>query len=167
VSAVIKYKLREKTTRIILHDSHTVPDICTIEDVPRWAVLAQEGGLRMGILSIGYQFIIERDGHVVECRGQDHIGSHTPGHNMDSIGICLVGGREQDVEGGVNNFTPDQMNALKHLIQFLIKTYGPLKVFSHSEVQRFRHKDHPPCPPIDMDLFREDLDLYLDHGISL
>ncbi|UIY29158.1 N-acetylmuramoyl-L-alanine amidase [Neorhizobium galegae] len=160
VTAVLKYKRRETTTRVILHDSHTRPDVCHTEDVPRWAVLAHEGGLRMGILSIGYHYIVERDGTVVPCRERELIGSHTPGHNMDSIGVCLVGGREEEGGDGVDNFTQEQRNALLSLLHELRQAYPGIKLKGHSEVQRFRHRDHPPCPPLDMDLLREDLDLY-------
>ncbi|CAH0338381.1 N-acetylmuramoyl-L-alanine amidase [Rhizobium sp. CECT 9324] len=162
----IKYKTREKTKRVILHDSHTRPDVCCTEDVPRWSVLAHEGGLKMGILSIGYQFIIERDGSVTECRPRDLVGSHTPGHNMDSIGVCLVGGREEDGGEGVDNFTQEQRRAFLRLFNELVQHYGPLDLKAHSEVQRFRHRDHPPCPPIDMDLLREDVALFAQ-GIDL
>lgn len=162
----IKYKTREKTTRVILHDSHTRPDVCCTEDVPRWSVLAHEGGLKMGILSIGYHAIIERDGTRVMCRGLDLIGSHTPGHNMDSIGVCLVGGREEDGGEGVDNFTQEQRREFLRFFHELTKTYGPLRLEGHSEVQRFRHRDHPPCPPLDMDLLREDVALFAQ-GIDL
>lgn len=166
MTAIIKYKPRPQTTRIILHDSHTIPEVCAAEDVPRWAVLAHTGGLKMGILSIGYHYIIERDGTVVPCRERELIGSHTPGHNMDSIGICLVGGREEEGGEGVDNFTPEQRKSLLRLLHELRQAYPGVKLKGHSEVQRFHRRDHPPCPPIDMDLLREDLDLYA-HGLVL
>ena len=159
-TSLIKYKKRQATKLIILHDSHTRPDVCTTEDVPRWAVLAHEGGLKMGLLSIGYHYIIERDGTVVSCRERDVVGSHTPGFNMDSVGVCLVGGREEDGGDGVDNFTKDQRLALLRLVHELRTEYPGVKLKSHSEVQRFRHRGHPDCPPIDMDLLREDCDLY-------
>ncbi|MCC5780559.1 N-acetylmuramoyl-L-alanine amidase [Nitratireductor sp. B36] len=163
---MIRYKDRKSTKLIILHDSHTLPEVCNIEDVPRWAVLAHKQGLKMGLLSIGYHYIIERDGTEVECRPVDQIGSHTPGLNLESVSICLVGGREEIGGIGVDNFTRDQrIKALGRCHQLLQK-YPGAKVVGHSEVQRYRRRDTPPCPPIDMDLFREDLKLYAQ-GIVL
>lgn len=156
----LKYKVRQETTLAILHDSHTRPDVCAVEDVPRWADLAHQNGLKMGLLSIGYHFIIERDGTVVPCQEVDRIGAHTPNFNMESIGICLVGGREEEGGDGVDNFTRDQRISLLRLLHELRTKYPGLKVRGHSEVQRFRRAGHPPCPPIDMALLREDLDLF-------
>lgn len=165
-SALIKYKPRASTKRIIIHDSHTEPLIEHVEDISRWHLDAREGALRMGLLSIGYHFIIERDGEVVKGRPEELIGSHTPGHNMDSIGVCLVGGREHGVEGGVDNFTSSQRKELLKLIRWLNDKYGPLKLKGHSEVQRYRNRNLPPCPSLDMDLLRDDVELY-EKGIVL
>ncbi len=165
-SSLIKYKPRAETKRIIIHDSHTEPQIEHVEDISRWHIDAREGALRMGLLSIGYHYIIERGGETVAGRPEELIGSHTPGHNMDSIGVCLVGGREHGVDGGVDNFTRGQRKALLRLIQQLYTKYGPLKIKGHSEVQRYRNRNLPPCPALDMDLLREDVALY-EQGIIL
>lgn len=114
----------------------------------------------MGLLDIGYHYIIERDGEVVEGRGRDVIGSHTPGHNMDSIGVCLVGGREEEGGDGVDNFTRDQRLSLLRLLHELRQVYPGIKLKGHSEVQKYRNRSLPPCPPIDMDELRMDLDYY-------
>lgn len=164
--SLLRYKDRVETKRIILHDSHTVPEVLTIEDVPRWSQLAQDGALEMGLLSIGYHFIIERDGSLVECRPLQCIGSHTPGHNMDSIGVCLVGGREQEVNIGVDNFTKEQRRMLCSLVLALEKTYPGIELKGHTEVQRYRDREKPNCPPIDMDILREDIRLFA-MGIEL
>jgi len=156
----LKYKDRKETKFIILHDSHTRPDVEQVGDVPRWYDLANSQGLQMGLLSIGYHDIIERDGRVVECRHHAVIGSHTPGFNMESIGICLVGGREEPGGDGIDNFTKVQRVALLRRIHELKTLYPGVKVRGHSEIQRFRNRELPPCPPIDMDLLREDIDLY-------
>lgn len=160
MTSLLKYKPRTETRRIILHDSHTVPEIQEVMDVPRWACLAEDGALKMGLMSTGYHFILERDGAVVSCRDRHLIGSHTPGHNMDSIGICLVGGREELAGPGVDNFTEPQRRHLLGLCHELRLQFPGLILQGHTEVQRYRRRDHPPCPPLDMDLLREDLDLY-------
>lgn len=157
---LIRYKDRTETSLIIIHDSHTLPEVCKMEDVPRWADLAFVNGLKMGLLSIGYHAIIERDGTIVECNEYGKVGAHTPGFNMESIGICLVGGREEVDGDGVDNFTPEQRAALLILLKDLKAKYPEARIKGHSEVQKYHRRGHPPCPPIDMDLLREDVELF-------
>jgi len=175
----IVYKDRKETKLLILHDSHTPPDHTAIEDVPRWETLAEAGSKRMGLLSIGYHYIIERDGEVVQCQNREKIGAHTPGRNMDSIGICLVGGRSEVPLGPFedfqhvhhayypdDNFTPEQRLALLGLLNELLVAYPQALVKGHSEVQHYRNRKLPKCPFLDMDLLREDVELYAQ-GIVL
>lgn len=158
---LIRYKNRTETNRIILHDSHTTPEIVKGDQVERWAGVAREGGLHMGLLGIGYHFIIERDGTKVIGREVNLIGTHTPTHNLDSIGICLVGGREDGAPNiGVDNFTGKQRLTLFKIIERLEETYGELQIVSHSEVQKYRNRQLPPCPPIDMELLRADYKIF-------
>lgn len=155
----IVFKKRGFTKRIILHDSHTTPDVGTMEEVPRWAALARRGALEMGLVDTGYHFIIERNGKVIETRDRREIGSHTPGHNMDSIGICLVGGRERWTDEGVDNFTKPQWESLYSLVGELRDPVRDLQLYAHTEVQRYRNKRLPKCPPVDMDDVRQELAL--------
>lgn len=163
---LVKFKDRKATTLIIIHDSHTTPDVCKVHDVPRWAELARIQGLEMGLLEIGYHDIIERDGELVECRRAEAIGTHTPGLNMESYAICLVGGREVPGGDGVDNFTKAQKRTLLRRLHELTLRYPGAAIKGHTEVQRFRRANHPPCPPFDMDLLREDVGLYAQ-GIIL
>jgi N-acetylmuramoyl-L-alanine amidase len=160
MTSEVRYKDRTETNLIILHDSHTRPDVGSAGEVLRWSPHAHDGGLKMGLLSIGYHDIIERDGTLVECRPHRKIGTHTPGFNMDSIGICLVGGRVVEGGDGVDNFTQEQRRTLLRRIHEYRTLYPTIKaVKGHSEVQRYR-RNLPPCPPIDMDLLREDIELF-------
>lgn len=162
----LQYRDRKDTDRIILHDSHTAPDVGQAEEVSNWFPEAQEGAERMGLMSIGYHYIIERDGKVRVGREVHKQGSHTPGHNMNSIGVCLVGGRDGD-DYPEENFTYEQRKAFIRLHGDLQQRYGKkLEVVGHTEVQRYRDRDKPPCPYLDMDLLREDLNLY-SQGIIL
>jgi hypothetical protein len=169
MSRLITYKNRKETNRIVLHDSHTLPEVCECEQVDRWAELARDGGRQMGLLDTGYHYIIERNGVVVHCRDKKVIGSHTPGHNMDSIGICLVGGREDlgEFAQGIDNFTTAQKISLFRLIYDLLVDYPNAEVVGHSEIQRYRNKNLPPCPPLDMDIIREDVKLFVERGYLL
>lgn len=150
---MIKYKMREETKRIILHDSHREPPY----DIP-WLDEARREALRMGLLSTGYHFIIERDGRVFEIRPRLLIGTHTPSHNLDSLGVCLDGGREAGQVA--DNFTDEQFDSLKSLcIELRAQFRGPfgekgeLEVVGHDET--IRHKRNgPQCPAFDVESFR-------------
>lgn len=155
----IKYKPRTSTTRIILHDSHTAPG-------ERWHPEARDGGLKMGLLGIGYHFIIERDGGPIETRKRDLIGTHTPGHNMDSIGVCLVGGRSHRNGDHENNFTDGQIVTLFQLVLKLREQFGPIPLLGHTEVQKYRNRNLPNCPCLDMDDLRQDLEVFALEGKS-
>lgn len=159
MSPLLKYKKRLATTSIILHDSHTPPYIGTAQSVPRWSDLALSGGLKRGLLSIGYHFIIERSGERVACRPHDLIGTHSPGSNLESLGVCLVGGRSENGDPE-DNFTLEQRLEVYRLVADMRSIYGSLKVKGHTEVQRYRNAELPQCPYLDMDLLREDIELY-------
>ena len=40
---------------------------------------------------VGYHFVIEKNGKIVQCRDYAEEGAHTYGQNKSSIGICLSG----------------------------------------------------------------------------
>lgn len=137
------------TTRIILHDSHTTPDQSAIEQYLR------TNGRVMGLLDVGYHYIVDRDGKIICTRPHMVQGSHTPFHNRDSIGICLAGGRDDEGKPQ-DNFTPEQMDALVRLLVWLETKYGwNLKIIGHTELQRFANNPTWSCPATDMDTIRE------------
>ena len=87
-----------------------------------------------GWSDIGYHFLIDRDGKVVEGRPLERSGAHTKGHNKSSIGIALFGGHggsENDQFG--DHFTPAQEAALRALIDRLQSQFGSLKVSGHNQ----------------------------------
>lgn len=110
-------KKRKKTTEIILHCSATKEgkDIKTAE-INRWHK-------EQGWLCIGYNYVIELDGTIVEARGEDYVGSHCVGHNSNSIGICYIGGVD---EAGISKDTRTaaQKEAMIWLVKWLLKKYN-------------------------------------------
>lgn len=40
---------------------------------------------------VGYHYLVEQNGDVIQCRKEDEIGAHDHGENINSIGICLAG----------------------------------------------------------------------------
>jgi N-acetyl-anhydromuramyl-L-alanine amidase AmpD len=108
----------------------------------------------MGLLDIGYHYIIGRNGQIKACRPEHVMGSHAPGLNHESIGVCLMGGEGEDGRP-VDNFTLAQREALSVLLLLLRSRYHA-KVTGHSEVQRLRTKQGAKrqCPMIDMNEVR-------------
>lgn len=60
---------------------------------------------------VGYQYIIEKDGKVTQCRKDDEEGAHTVGYNKNSIGIMLSGNFD------ATDPTESQKNALGTLLK--------------------------------------------------
>lgn len=140
---MIHYKPRSKTSRIILHDSHTGPEVTNAAEHLR--VL----GRVKGLLDVGYHLVIERDGRLVQTRPLNVIGSHLPGHNHDSIGICLAGNEER-------GFTEAQLEALQGLIN--MPGLRELPLLGHYEIPRSgTRRSGCKCPCLDMNKLRKDL----------
>lgn len=59
---------------------------------------------------VGYQYIIEKDGKVTQCRKDDEEGAHTIGKNKNSIGIMLSGNFDATLP------TAEQTESLKKLL---------------------------------------------------
>ena len=146
------FRPRRMTSLILLHDSHTPPS------VPSGEAWLRHTGRQMGLLEIGYHAIIERSGLVRFTRPWDVMGSHAPGLNHTSIGICLMGGEDED-GSPASNFTGDQMVALHELLIVLVAAYPGVDVRGHSEAQVVRTKTgrKRQCPMIDMRELRRSL----------
>jgi len=44
-----------------------------------------------GWSDIGYNFLIDREGHIYEGRGWTVVGAHAKDHNTPNIGVCVIG----------------------------------------------------------------------------
>lgn len=64
---------------------------------------------------IGYHYLIALDGTIEVGRHIDVIGAHCRGHNHGSVGICYVGGLDQDGKPA-DTRTPAQKESLARLI---------------------------------------------------
>lgn len=144
---MLTYRPRPRTTHIVLHDSHTGPEVTTADYL-------RTNGREMGLLDIGYHFVIERDGYIRQTRNSTEVGSHLPMHNHYTIGICLIGGRDC-----TPNFTDDQMDSLKFLVRRVRSLYpDPLPLVGHYEISKAGKRAHC-CPCLDMNKLRKELDL--------
>lgn len=118
---------RKATNWIVVHCSATraIQDV-GVKEIRQWH-------LAKGWADIGYHYVIRRSGKVETGRAVNVVGAHVEGHNADSIGICLVGGLNNDTWKPEANYTAQQWEALEKLIRTLIKTYPKAKVLGHRD----------------------------------
>ncbi|MEQ9812395.1 MAG: N-acetylmuramoyl-L-alanine amidase [Azospirillaceae bacterium] len=86
-----------------------------------------------GFSDIGYHWVIELDGTVRQGRPEWAIGAHVKGQNLDSIGVCYVGGLTSDGRQPKDTRTPAQRRALVDLVRQIKQRHGPLSVHGHRE----------------------------------
>lgn len=97
---------------------------------------------------IGYHYIIRRDGTLETGRNIETIGAHVSGHNKNSIGICLVGGKPiGNQKKDINLFTIEQLETLESLL-FNLKGFLQdmnVKIVGHCELDKKK-----TCPNFDV-----------------
>lgn len=98
-----------------------------------------------GFMTIGYHFVIRRNGNVERGRALDAIGAHVEGWNSRTLGICLAGGIDANGKAE-NNFTDDQFVSLAELLQKLRKDFPKASPLGHRDFPNVK-KD---CPCFDV-----------------
>jgi len=117
---------RKATDYIVVHCSATRADMdLGVTEITAWH-------RHHGWNTIGYHFVIRRNGHLETGRQIDAIGAHVKGFNHNSIGICLVGGLGNDKEPE-NNFTPEQWHTLHGLLHRLRGEYPTAQILGHRD----------------------------------
>ena len=119
--------MRKATNNLVIHCAATRPSQDVgVREIRQWH-------RARGFSDIGYHFVIRRSGKVEKGRPVDEIGAHVQGHNADSVGICLVGGINEETFKPENNFTPQQWEALQRLLTALLRRYPKAKVLGHRD----------------------------------
>lgn len=131
---------RLATDYIIIHCSATRPsqDI-GFEEINNWH-------RARGWLGCGYHFIIRRNGKIEDGRPTTDVGAHCKGQNHNSIGICMVGGMDEDMGAATDNYTGEQWESLKVLVEELHKNYPDAKIRGH-----YHFNPDKQCPAFDVD----------------
>lgn len=107
--------------RIIIHCSATPAGMDIGRDeIDQWH---RERGWN----GIGYHYVIRRNGDIEFGRPEYEVGAHTRGYNEDSIGICLVGGKD------TFDYTADQIAELVGLVENLEERYPDATIHGHNE----------------------------------
>ena len=97
----------------------------SVDDVRR-------GHLARGWSDIGYHYLIRLDGTIERGRPVSKIGAHCRGQNRNSIGICYVGGCDEDMKPK-DTRTTEQREALNNLLLELKTVYPLATIHGHNE----------------------------------
>ena len=114
--------------KVVIHCSDTPVSMdIGVKDIDLWH-------RERGFDSVGYHWVIRRDGTLEEGRSESTPGAHAYGHNQDSIGVCMVGGKPDC------NYTAAQWRCLEALVKDLLARYPGSEVIGHRDVS------DKPCP---------------------
>ena len=80
--------------------------------------------LSFGWDGIGYHKIIKRNGLIEIGRPEFWIGAHVFQHNLESLGVCLI---------GKDKFTKNQFNSLKIILKDWKVKYPKAKIVGHCD----------------------------------
>jgi N-acetylmuramoyl-L-alanine amidase len=107
--------MREIKYHIIHCSDSTFGDV---KEIRKWH-------LARGFKDIGYHFIIRQDGEIEMGRALNEIGAHCRGHNMQSVGTCLI---------GQSKFTAKQFTSLEKIHHMLKALFKGVQLKAHCEL---------------------------------
>lgn len=126
--------------KIVVHCSATPPDMdIGVSEIDVWHRAPPNNWD-----SIGYHYVIRRDGTVETGRPDYKVGAHAAGHNQDSIGVCLIGGVNEDNKPDAN-YTMVQYGSLFALLKSLASRFEGAEILGHRDLPGVRKA----CPSFD------------------
>ena len=127
---------RLETKYIVIHCSQTRPSQkIGAKDIDRWH-------RERGWLKIGYAKVIKRDGTVEQGRADDELQAHVKEYNHVSTSVCVVGGAvEENWKEPEDNFTGEQWESLKKVLEELVIKYPEARIVGHYELD-----ERKTCP---------------------
>lgn len=108
----------------------------TVADITRWHK-------QRGFNTIGYHYVIYRDGSLNLGRDVNLVGAHCTNHNAHSIGVCYIGGCKLDGISPKDTRTDAQKTTLVNLLKELRRKYPYARIHGHRD---FANK---ACPSFD------------------
>lgn len=141
-SSIIKSK--RIINEIIVHCSATREGFdYTVSDITKWHK-------QRGFSTIGYHYVIYRDGSINTGRDVNLSGAHCEEHNSHSVGVCYIGGLENRLNPKTGKYdipkdtrTAAQKASLLKLLRQLRSLYPSAKIRGHRD---FANK---ACPSFD------------------
>ena len=98
----------------------------TVADITRWHKARK-------FRTIGYHFVIYRDGSIHAGRPLEEPGAHCVGHNKNSIGVCYIGGCAADGKTPKDTRTEAQKSALLDLLKRLHAQFPNATIRGHRD----------------------------------
>jgi len=88
---------------------------------------------RRGWKGIGYHYVIALNGSIEYGRNINEQGAHVKNHNKGSVGICYIGGVEEDGETPKDTRTNKQKESLLDLLKTLKRLHPDATIHGHNE----------------------------------
>ena len=112
-----------------------------VKEIRRWHMRAPRSWS-----DVGYHYVIRRDGSIEQGRDITRIGAHVKGFNNHSIGICWVGGLNEETKKAEDNRTSEQKMALRMQVDRLLTASPDAVLMGHNDFPNVS-KD---CPCFDV-----------------
>ena len=121
-------------TLIVVHCSAVRPDqTSSAKQIDEWHK-------DRGFNSIGYHYVIRRDGTIEPGRPEWMVGTHCVNHNAHSIGVCYEGGL--DIRGQpADTRTAEQKQTMRRLLEELHERYPRAMIVGHRDLIASPHSD--------------------------
>jgi len=88
---------------------------------------------RRGWSGVGYNYVIKLDGTIENGRPLEKIPAHVKGFNRNSIGICYIGGLDENGKGA-DTRTPQQKEALLFQLMSLKQRFPDAVIVGHRDL---------------------------------
>lgn len=112
-------RITRPINKIILHCTATfASQKVTMADIKRWHVAEN------GWEDVGYHFVIDQQGNVHQGRDINKQGAHCKGFNQMSVGICYIGGLDDETGSPMDTRTPAQRSAMMVLVKDIMRKCG-------------------------------------------
>lgn len=116
-----------EVTDVVIHCSDTIEGRnFYAHDIDLWHK-------QRGFRKIGYHFVIDLDGTIEKGRPLREAGAHVKDYNKCSIGICYIGGLDQNKKAK-DTRTDEQKDALEFLLKELVSAFPTVnKIAGHRD----------------------------------
>lgn len=136
---VVEDNRRKKTDYIVIHCAATPAKMdIGAKEITQWHK-------QKGFNTIGYHYVIRRDGTREKGRDIQDIGAHVVGFNHKSVGVCLVGGMDKENKTPQNNFTQEQWATLAITLAELHHEFPRAVIVGHKDLDAGK-----ACPSFDV-----------------
>jgi len=129
--------MARQINKIIVHCTATPEgrDV-TVDEIRRWHVEERNWS------DIGYHWIVTLNGTLEKGRPEHIQGAHAKGFNKNSIGLCYVGGVDEDMKPK-DTRTEGQKGTIKCILEDLKGRYPNAEIIGHRDVSS------KACPSFD------------------